>query len=260
MTDTAALDLDLQCALVAYLLPWADDELILGHRDSEWTGFAPMLEEDLAFSSIAQDEIGHAALIYGLIGAFTGDSPDLLALDRPANGYLHTALVERPNGDWAHTIARHYLYDLADAVRLEALSTSNYAPLAGIARKMAREEHYHRMHGELWWDRLANGTSESRERLIAAVGEVLPLTLDILAPIKGSELLLSEGILPQAMEEQRARWREQVRPLPAALDYTLPTLLDGTLTMRAERPPSPTFLDLHAELTMVSGSGMGLRW
>ena len=83
MTDPAPLDLDLQCALVAYLLPWADDELILGHRDSEWTGFAPMLEEDLAFSSIAQDEIGHAALIYGLIGAFTGDSPDLLALDRP---------------------------------------------------------------------------------------------------------------------------------------------------------------------------------
>jgi ring-1,2-phenylacetyl-CoA epoxidase subunit PaaC len=260
MTDPATLDLDLQCALVAYLLPWADDELILGHRDSEWTGFAPMLEEDLAFSSIAQDEIGHAALIYGLIGAFTGDSPDLLALDRPADGYLHTALVERPNGDWAHTIARHYLYDLADAVRLEVLSESSHAPLAGIACKMAREEHYHRMHGELWWDRLAAGTVESHEKLIGAVREVAPLVLGVLRPTEGAVRMAEAGVLPRSAEEQLSSWREQVRPLLAALDQSLPSLIDAAPTAPAGPVPSTTFLALHAEMTMVSASGAGLRW
>jgi ring-1,2-phenylacetyl-CoA epoxidase subunit PaaC len=260
MTDPAPLDLDLQCALVAYLLPWADDELILGHRDSEWTGFAPMLEEDLAFSSIAKDEIGHAALIYGLLATFTGDSPDFLALERPVNGYLHAALVERPNGDWAHTIARHYLYDLADAVRVEALCGSSYAPLAGIARKMSREEQYHRMHGETWWDRLANGTAESRERLVAAVREVAPLTLDVLGPTQGSNDLHAAGLLPGSLENRIAAWREQARPILAGLDPTLVSLIEPISVSREARPPSRTFLDLHDEMTMVSTSGLGTRW
>ena len=83
----AALDPETRAALGAYLLAWADDELILGHRDSEWTGVAPQLEEDVAFSSIAQDEIGHAALIYGLVAALSGDDADRLALRRPAEEY-----------------------------------------------------------------------------------------------------------------------------------------------------------------------------
>jgi ring-1,2-phenylacetyl-CoA epoxidase subunit PaaC len=260
MIDPAPLDLDLQCALVAFLLPWADDELILGHRDSEWTGFAPMLEEDLAFSSIAQDEIGHAALIYGLLATLTGDSPDLLALDRPVNGYLHAALVEQPNGDWAHTIARHYLYDLADAVRVEALCGSSYAPLAGIARKMSREEQYHRMHGETWWDRLASGTAESRERLVAAVREVAPLTLDLLGPTQGSNDLRTEGLLPESWEERIAAWREQTRPILFGLDPALPSLIERAAAPREARPPSRSFIELHAEMTMVSASGLGTRW
>src|SRR5437588_5656396 len=107
--DSPPLDAAIRAALVAYLLAWADDELILGHRDSEWTGFAPQVEEDVAFSSIAQDEIGHAVLYYGLLAGLTGQSADQLALFRPVDAYRHAELVERPNGDWADTIARHYL-------------------------------------------------------------------------------------------------------------------------------------------------------
>src|SRR5690349_14871064 len=155
-------------ALVAYLLAWADDELVLGHRDSEWTGFAPQIEEDVAFSSIAQDELGHAAVLFDLVAGLDGDDRDRLALRRPAAEYRHAALVEQPNGDWADTIVRHYLYDLADSYRIDSLSDSSYAPLAAVARKMQREEHYHLLHDEAWWTRLRDGSAESRARLVAA--------------------------------------------------------------------------------------------
>ncbi|HWE63254.1 MAG TPA: 1,2-phenylacetyl-CoA epoxidase subunit PaaC, partial [Chloroflexota bacterium] len=175
-------------ALVAALLGWADDELMLGHRDSEWTGFAPLIEEDVAFSSIAQDELGHAALLYGLVAELTGDDIDRLALRRAAPDYRHAALLERPNGDWAYSIARHYLYDLADTCRVEACCRSAYAPLAAIAGKMIREEHYHRLHGETWWERLRDGTPESRDRLIAAARAVAPLVVDLFGETADEQL------------------------------------------------------------------------
>src|SRR5690349_17390401 len=94
--DRLSLDGPTRDALAAYLLAWADDELVLGHRDSEWTGFAPQIEEDVAFSSIAQDEIGHAALLYGIAAELTGDDADRLALRRSAGEYRHAALLARP--------------------------------------------------------------------------------------------------------------------------------------------------------------------
>ena len=119
--DCPPLDAATRAALVTYLLAWADDELVLGHRDSEWTGFAPQIEEDVAFSSIAQDELGHATLLYRLVAELSDDDPDRLALRRPAADYRHAAVVERPNGDWAHTIARHYLYDLINAMSVAGI-------------------------------------------------------------------------------------------------------------------------------------------
>jgi len=260
MMCASIVDPEFHDSLAAYLLAWADDELILGHRDSEWTGFAPMLEEDLAFSSIAQDEIGHASLIYGLLCTLFGGDPDHVALQRPAASYRHGALVERPNGDWAHTIARHYLYDLADAVRVEALCGSTYAPLAGIARKMSREEQYHRLHGEMWWDRLANGSAESRERLIAAVHEVAPLALDILGPTEDAGNLHEVGLLPGSLAGRSAAWRELTRPILVGLDPTLACLIDREPTSRDARPVGPTFSEVYVEMTMVSASGLGERW
>ena len=102
------------------LLEIADDELILGWRDSEWTGIAPLLEEDVAFSSIAQNEIGHARALYELVARERGTTADELAFDRPPDEYRCAQLVELRLLDWAQTIARHYLYEEADAIRLEA--------------------------------------------------------------------------------------------------------------------------------------------
>jgi len=152
------------------LLEIADDELILGWRDSEWTGIAPFLEEDVAFSSIAQNEIGHARALYELAARDLGTTADELAFDRKPDEYRCSRLVELRLPGWEHTIARHYLYEEADAARLEQLKASDDPELAGLAEKIDREEAYHRMHAQMWFDRL-----QAEPRFVAALDELRPL-------------------------------------------------------------------------------------
>ena len=153
------------------LLAVADDELVIGWRDSEWTGIAPVLEEDVAFSSIAQNEIGHARAIYQLLA----DDADALAFDRKPDEYRCAQLVElRFVPDWARTIARRILYEAADELRLEALKASPDPAVAGLAAKIDREEAYHRMHAEMWRERLGR-----EQRYRAALEELLPYALGL---------------------------------------------------------------------------------
>ena len=139
---------------VRVLLELADDELVVGWRDSEWTGIAPTLEEDVAFSSIAQNEIGHARAAYELAARELGTTADELAYDRAPEEYRSLPLVELRLLDWAHAIARRCLYEEYDRARIEALKESPDAAIAGLAAKIDREEAYHRMHAELWAERL----------------------------------------------------------------------------------------------------------
>ena len=158
------------------LLELADDELILGWRNSEWTGIAPFLEEDVAFSSIAQNEIGHARALYDLAAAELGTDADALAFDRKPEEYRCAPLVQlRLVPDWARTIARHVLYETADAIRIERLKEHEDAELAGIAAKIEREEVYHRLHAEMWLERL-----RGEERYATAVDELWPYALGVL--------------------------------------------------------------------------------
>jgi ring-1,2-phenylacetyl-CoA epoxidase subunit PaaC len=152
------------------LLEIADDELIVGWRDSEWTGIAPMLEEDVAFSSIAQNEIGHARAIYQLLARDRGVTADELAFDRSPDEYRCTQLVELRLLDWEKTIARHVLYEEADAKRLERLMESDDPDVAGLATKIDREEAYHRMHAQMWHERL-----QDEPRYVEALEELRPL-------------------------------------------------------------------------------------
>ncbi len=170
------------------LLEIADDELILGWRDSEWTGIAPLLEEDVAFSSIAQNEIGHARALYELAARDLGTTADELAFDRSPDEYVSSALVELRQLDWAHTIARHWLYETADELRLAELKSSDDAEVAGLAAKMDREEAYHRMHAQLWAERL-----RGEERFEAAVEELWPYALGVLAEGRRAELATRVG-------------------------------------------------------------------
>jgi ring-1,2-phenylacetyl-CoA epoxidase subunit PaaC len=157
---------------VQKILALADDELILGWRNSEWTGIAPLLEEDVAFSSIAQNEIGHARALYELAAReLGGTTADELAFDRRPDEYRCSQLVQlRLVPDWARTIARHCLYERADQVRIEALKAAEDPELAGLAAKIDREEVYHRMHAEMWFDRL-----QDESRFQAALAELEPL-------------------------------------------------------------------------------------
>ena len=152
------------------LLEIADDELILGWRDSEWTGIAPLLEEDVAFSSIAQNEIGHARALYELVARERGITADEVAFDRDPADYRCAQIVELRLLDWEKAIARHVLYEAADARRLERLKASDDAEIAGLAAKIDREEIYHRMHAQMWHDRL-----QHEPRYTAALADLRPL-------------------------------------------------------------------------------------
>ena len=171
------------------LLSIADDELILGWRDSEWTGIAPTLEEDVAFSSIAQNEIGHARALYELAAGDLRSDADTLAFDRAPADYRCAPFVELRLMDWAHTIARRYLYEEADRVRLDKLRSSDDAELAGLAAKIDREEVYHRLHAELWAGRLRD-----EPRFRAAVDELWPYALGVVEPSQREELAGRVGL------------------------------------------------------------------
>jgi len=205
------------------LLTLADDEIIMGHRHSEWTGWAPHIEEDLAFSSIAQDEMAHARLLYGLAKEFTGMDEDALALGRQPDEYLNAVLCERPNRDWGYTVARQYLYDTADGVRLEALAGSSWAELADVIGVIRLEEAYHRDHAEAWFERLSGGPITGRqhfaEGLAAAIGEAVAL----FEPLPGEPELVDDGVLPLPTEALLATWLGTLGAAleAASLDFVL---------------------------------------
>lgn len=219
---------------VDLLLALADDELILGWRNSEWTGIAPFLEEDVAFSSIAQNEIGHARALYELAARELGTNADALAFDRPLEEYRSAPLVELRRLEWARTIARHWLYETADAIRLDALTRSDDAELAGIAAKIDREEVYHRIHAEMWIERLL-GSDEGRPRLDDALAELWPYALGV----------LDDALRPELVRRVEARLG---RPMPAVEPITRGT-------HEAE------LAELLEEMTMVRRSApAGARW
>ena len=205
------------------LLALADDELVIGHRHSEWTGWAPYLEEDLAFSSIGQDEMGHARALYELAEPLGGGGADALALGRKPDEYRHAILCERPNGDWGFTIARQFLYDTADEVRMRALESSSFAELAAVVRTIRLEERYHLEHANQWFERFAHGPVEARQRfaqgLEAAAGEALAL----FEALPEEEALLADGVMTRSSEDLLAEWLGTLgeRLEAASLDWVL---------------------------------------
>ena len=251
------LDPTVRDALAALLLTLADDELVIGYWDSEWTGIAPMLEEDVAMSSVSQDEIGHAAALYAMLGDLTGRDPDELAYALEPDAFRHAPLLDHPRTDWAFTIARRYLYETADAARLQALAGSSYEPLAQLAAKMRREERYHLMHVDAWLRRLAAAGGEVRERLVAALERLGPDALGVLEAPDDEALLLAAGILPEPMAGVRARWLERIGGPLGELELPVPS---GEPRPGGRRSHGPDFAWLHGEMTMVSRSEVGATW
>jgi len=238
-------------ALGLLLLSMADDEFVIGFSDSEWTGIAPMLEEDVAMSSLAQDELGHARALYELLAevAADGRDADQIAYDRPPEGFFHARLLDHGRGDWAETIARRYLYETADAVRLEALAGSSFRPLADLVARIRREERYHLMHVGAWFDRLATADGEPRRRLLEALERLAPDAGTVLAPLPDSLALEMGGIVTVPGRDLEERWRGQVGPVLERL--RLPSLPPTRDPERARTNHSDAFRWLHGEFTSV---------
>ena len=248
------LDTATRSALAELLLSLADDEFVIGFWDSEWTGIAPMLEEDVATSSIAQDELGHARALYELVAELTTDDADRIAYGRDADAFRHAALLNHARGDWAFSVARRYLYETADAVRLTALARSSHAPLALLAGKMRREETYHLLHAEAWLRRLAEGTPD---RLGSALQTLWGDAQEVFAPLAGEEMLVRDTLLPEPMRALHADWEARVRRAIEPIAGTLPAA-SPTLDGRERR--TDDFRWLHGEFTTVAGSEPGATW
>ncbi len=244
--------------LADLLLSMADDEFVIGFSDSEWTGIAPLLEEDVAMSSIAQDELGHAAALYGLLARLAGTDPDAIAYDREPDAYRHCRLLDHGRGDWAMTIARRFLYDSADSVRLDALAGGGWAPLAELVGKIRREERYHRMHATAWLDRLARDDGEGRPRLIAALETLGPDAATVFAPLPDEPALVEAGILEAPMLDLEVRWRTAIEPV--LIEHRLPLPPPMRQPDRARLDHGQPFRWLWGEFTSVRRADPGATW
>jgi ring-1,2-phenylacetyl-CoA epoxidase subunit PaaC len=210
-----------ETALKELLYKIADDQLILGHRNSEWTGFGPLLEEDIAFSSMAQDKIGQSYALYQMLQSLGEREPDTVAFSRNASQFHNCILVELPNGEYDFSLVRHFLYDTAEAIRFEMLSESSYQPLADISKKIRAELRYHTLHANTWMKQLGSATEESISRLQNSLTLAMPYALGMFEESLYEKELISSTIFAgeQALKE---RWMKKVEEVIAQTSLTLP--------------------------------------
>ncbi|MCI0706918.1 MAG: phenylacetate-CoA oxygenase subunit PaaC [Ignavibacteriae bacterium] len=221
-------------ALQRLLVALADDELILGHRDSEWTGHAPILEEDIAFSNIAQDEIGHALVWYTINEQLGGKSPDWMGFERDWKQFTCCHFTAFPKGDFGYTVLRQYLFDVAEQVRLKNLASSSFTPMKEAAEKILLEEGYHLMHSQSLVERLGNATEESHKRMQAAAEIAFPQALGMFEVLTGEEDLVNAGAF-SGNTVLKTEWVEIVAPVLASASLRIPVEKEnGEITLNAK--------------------------
>lgn len=203
------------------LYKMADDQLIIGHRNSEWTGFGPLLEEDIAFSSMAQDKIGQSEHLYGLLHELGEAEPDTVAFTRNAPQFHCCHLVEMPIGEYDFSLIRHFLFDMAEAIRFEMLANSTYEGLAQIARKYKGEIKYHTMHANTWVKQLGTGNEESHARMQTSLNDSWNMALGIFEPGPHEATLKEAGIFEGEAVLQE-KWLELVKPLLEKANLQIP--------------------------------------
>lgn len=241
---------ELTAGEVEFLLAFADDEHLMGQRHTEWIGVAPFLEEDLAFASIAQDELGHAAALYELLDP----DVDRLALLREPAEYRSCWLVEHPGDEWSDALVRHWLYDLAERHRWAAVAGSRLDPLARLAARAEREEQYHRRHAgallaAMWQDPAARG------RLTGSVERLLPLAVAQFEPVAGEADALASGLASSPWADARDRWCDEVEAMVGSLQW--PTT-GARQSGRTER--SAHFAVVYAEMRTVISIDTTATW
>ena len=220
-----------------YLLALADDEHMIGARHTNWIGLGPFLEEDLAFCSIAQDELGHAIALYEHLLADEGrptDEVDAFALMREPGEYRSCRLAERECADWNDSLVRHWLYDRAETLRWNALVGSSDERVAQIAERALREETFHLAHAEQFMARI---TPDRPRPILDSIDTLLPIALEIWQPVDGEADALAEGVTTSSSSELAVAWANDVRDDLSrwGLDVDWPTVADDPATARTTR-------------------------
>ena len=246
--------------LVEYLLRLGDDRLVLGHRVSEWCGHGPILEEDIAMSNIALDLIGHAQSLLALAGEVEGlgRTEDTLAYFRDGTLYRNALLVEQPNGDFAVTMVRQFLFDAYSVLLWDQLAKCGHERLAAIAAKSLKENKYHLRHSSEWVVRLGDGTEESHARTQAAVDALWRFTDELFVPDAVDEAVASLGIVVDH-GALRALWDTMVNDVLERATLVRPTV---TVTRRGGRRGlhSEHLGHLLATMQSVARAHPGATW
>ena len=199
----------IQNSKINYTLHLADNALILGHRNSEWCGHGPVLEQDIAITNISLDLIGQARNFYQYAAELTNEakasSPqgeevggevteDTLAYLRDARDFKNCLLVEQPNGDWAVTILRQFLFSVYQYLLYQRLQTSNDGELAAIAEKALKEVTYHIRWSSEWVIRLGDGTEESHKKILKAIDDLWMFTGELFKPALYETEVVEDGV------------------------------------------------------------------
>lgn len=216
-------------ALKDLLYKMADDALIIGHRNSEWTGIGPMLEEDMAFSSMAQDKIGHAKALYQILHEILGEpEPDKVAFLREENLFKCCQFVELPIGEYDFSLIRQFLFDHAEAVRYDMLTTSSFQPLAQLAKKVKGEIKYHTMHADTFLKQLSAGNEESHARMQSALNFAMPYALGIFEKGAFENELANEQVFA-GEDAAKSKWLEKITTIVTAAGLSLPQIAEDKI-------------------------------
>jgi ring-1,2-phenylacetyl-CoA epoxidase subunit PaaC len=215
------------------LFQLADDDFILAYRGSEWLGLAPHIEEDVAFSSISQDTMGHAAIFYQLLEELKVGNANDLAHSRPVNERRNAILLETVNGpghylvepryDWAFAVVRNYFYVMAKKVKMDSIKTSSYQPLAEAAVKVNLELYYHILHWKTWFTQLLKAGGEARTRMEAAIQTVAE-DMGGVFELGSCEKEMVESGLIDSSSELKKQWLQKMQPILEEVQLTLPPL------------------------------------
>ena len=247
----------LKNALITRLIAFADDELILAHRNSEWVGHAPILEEDIAIANVAQDELGHAMLLYDMVEALGGQNGDRLAFFRDSAEFRNVQLVELPKGDWAFTILRQYLFDAYQYVLYAELVNSTFQPLADAASKIRKEELYHLRHTHAWVERLGLGSAEANRRMQAALDQLWAYASQLFVALPSDAQLVAAGMIPD-VAQLRAGWEQIVLPHLAEAELVVENSAENAPSSRTDHT---LHLDqLLADMQLVARADPNAIW
>lgn len=208
-------------AVREFLYKIADDQLIIGHRNSEWTGLGPLVEEDIAFSSIAQDKIGQAQHIYEILHSLGEKDADTIAFTRDASLFKCCHLTEYPIGEYDFSLVRNFFFNHAELIRFEMLAASSLDDLAKLAKKYRGEIKYHVMHSDTWIKQLGKASEESHNRMQSAVNNTFNLALGIFEESDSADTLKSLGIF-DGEKELQSRWLETILPILENSSLKLP--------------------------------------